>query len=214
MVASFVEQFQKFLTTQPYAMFASLGLLATSSLGISSFIQVLLSKASHYMSSNLMTLLYSQLVLVIFYTSFVFPHVHYIPNFTLNLISVGQLCDSGYSVFFFLTCFVHDPQSQKLNGTCHRLGGLYVLNELKIPIVIASRLDLSSIRFSLSSSSSYLWHYCLGPVLASRLKYLMSTGVLGNLQTQDISYYSGCKLEKKKFALFFNRSVSFFFHPI
>lgn len=92
---------------------------------------------------------------------------------------------------------MHDPQSYNLNGTCHRLGGLYVLNELKIPIVIASRLDLFSIRFSLSSSSSYLWHYCLGHVLASRLKYLMSTGVLGNLQTQDISYYSGCELEKK-----------------
>lgn len=55
---------------------------------------------------------------------------------------------------------------------------------------------MSSIRFSLSSSSSYLWYYCLGHVLASRLKYLMSAGVLGNLQTQDISYYSGCKLEK------------------
>lgn len=40
----------------------------------------------------------------------------------------------------------------------------------------------------------------------------MSMGVLGNLQTLDISYYSGCKL-KKKIALFFNRSVSFFSTP-
>lgn len=71
---------------------------------------------------------------------------------------------------------------------------------------------MSSIRFSLSSSSSYLWHYCLGPVLASRLKYLMSTGVLGNLQTQDISYYSGCKLEKKKLP-YFLIEVFLFFPP-
>ena len=39
-------------------------------------------------------------------------------------------------------------------------------------------------------------HSCIGHVLASRLKYLASTGKLGDLQTHDIFYCNGCKLAK------------------
>jgi len=53
-----------------------------------------------------------------------------------------------------------------------------------------------------SSSSFYLWHSLLGHVSASRLKYLASTGTLGELQTIDISDCCGCKL------VAFNKSVS------
>ena len=65
--------------------------------------------------------------------SVVTPHlslsnVYHIPKLKLNLVSVSQLCDSGYSVSFSSTsCHVQDPQSQKLIGTGRRRGGLYVL---------------------------------------------------------------------------------------
>ena len=51
----------------------------------------------------------------------VLPSVYHIPKLTLNLVSVGQLCDLGYSVSFSSTsCYVQDPHSQKLIGTGRR----------------------------------------------------------------------------------------------
>ena len=70
----------------------------------------------------------------------------------------------------------------------------------------ATTVDLSSFRLSISSSSFYLWHSRLGHVSSSRLRFLASTGALGNLKTCDISDCSGCKLAKFS-ALPFNRSI-------
>jgi hypothetical protein len=85
------------------------------------------------------------------------------------------------------------------------------LDELKVPVVAAAAatttVDLSSFRLSISSSSFYLWHSHLGHVSSSRLRFLASTGALGNLKTCDISDCSGCKLAKFS-ALPFNRSIS------
>ena len=75
-------------------------------------------------------------------------------------------------------------------------GGLYILDKLTVPVVVASSVDLSSFRLSSSSSSFYLWHTRLGHVSASSLKYLAFTEKLGDLQTHDISDCSGCKLAK------------------
>lgn len=44
-------------------------------------------------------------------------------------------------------------------------------------------------------------HSHLKHILASRIKYLISTKALGNLQTQDIFYYNGCKLGKLLYIL-------------
>jgi len=67
-------------------------------------------------------------------------------------------------------------------------------------------VDLSSFHLSLSFSSFYLWHSHLGHVSSSRLRFLASTGSLGNLKTCDISDCSGCKLAKFS-TLPFNRSI-------
>ena len=86
----------------------------------------------------------------------------------------------------------------------HRKERLYVLDDLKE--LAGASVDLSS--FCLSPSFSfYLWHSRLGYVSSSHLKFLVSTGDLGKLQTHDTSYCSECKLTKFS-ALPFNRSVS------
>ncbi|KAK0598489.1 hypothetical protein LWI29_035151 [Acer saccharum] len=202
-IASLTEQFQKFLATQPHAMSASssIGQLPPSSSGMSSSIWVLDSGASHHMSpdsSSFVSLCPATSVSVMTADGSPMPlagvgsivthnislsNVYHIPNLTLNLVSVSQLCDSGYSVSFSsIYCHVQDPQSQKLIGTGHRQGGLYILDELKLPVFAAPGVDMSSFRLSPSSTSFYLWHSRLGHVSASRLKFLASTGALGNLQ--------------------------------
>jgi hypothetical protein len=96
--------------------------------------------------------------------------------------------------------------------TGRRENGLYILDELKVLVVVAvviaatTTVDLSSFHLSLSSSSFYLWHSCLGHVSSSHLRFLASTRALGNLKTFDISYCSGCKLAKFS-VLPFNRSI-------
>jgi len=74
-------------------------------------------------------------------------------------------------------------------------------------IAATTTVDLSSFHLSLSSSSFYLWHSRLGHVSSSRLRFLASTGALGNLKTYDISDCSRCKLAKFS-TLPFNRSIS------
>ena len=76
-----------------------------------------------------------------------------------------------------------------------------------VPNVIALGFDLSYFHLTSFSSSFYLWHSKLGYVSTPHLKYLISKGSLGNLQTHDIPNCSGCKLVKF-FALQFNQNVS------
>ena len=223
-MSSLAEQFQKFLATQPHAM-------SISSPGKSSGIWILDSGASNHMSPNLSsfgsfcptsslpvmtadgTPMPSTGVGTIDSPNLSLSNVYHIPKLTMNLVSVGQLCDAGYSVSFSSTfCHVQDPQSQKVIGTGRRQGGLYIMEKLNVPMVAASSVDLSSFRLSSDSSSFYLWHSRLGHVSGSRLKYLASTGKLGNLHCHDISDCSGCKLAKFS-ALPFNRSISSTFAP-
>ena len=240
--STLAEQFQKFLSLQPQAMSASssVGQLPHSSSGMSHSVWVLDSGASHHMSpdsSSFASVSPSSSIPVMTADgtpmplagvgSVVTPHlslsnVYHIPKLTLNLASVGQLCDSGNLVTFSSSsCYVQHLQSQKLIGIGRRKAGLYILDKLKVSIAAATSadaastsvdaaatsVDLSSFRLSPSSSSFYLWHSRLGHVSSSRLRFLASTGALGNLQTCDISDCSGCKLAKFS-ALPFNRSIS------
>ena len=139
--------------------------------------------------------------------------VYYIPDLKLNLVSVSQLCESGYLVSFSsTTCCVMDPRSQKVIGKGRKQGGLYVLDELNIFAVGTPSVDLSSFRLSDLSSEFYLWHSRLGHVSQSRLQFLVSTGALGQLKAHDISDCSGCKLAKFA-ALPFHKSVTYSLAP-
>jgi hypothetical protein len=75
------------------------------------------------------------------------PNVYLILKLTLNLTYVGQLCDSGnYLVIFsFSFCCVQDLQSQKLIQTGRRKEGLYILNELKMSVVVVPHLSLRNV---------------------------------------------------------------------
>ncbi|PNX95116.1 SPX domain-containing protein 1-like, partial [Trifolium pratense] len=172
-VFDLAEQFQKFLATQPHAMFASSikGLNPSSLSDISSSIWILDYGASHHMSYD--------------HKSFVSLN----PKSSMSVLTADGT---------HMPISRHwDQQSGRKIGTGRRQGGLYILDELRVPDTAASvspsTVHLSSFRLNSSSSSFYLWHFRLGHVSASRLKCLASTGALGKLQTSDISDCCGCK---------------------
>ena len=138
-----------------------IGHLPLSFLGMSSYVRVLDSRASHHMSldsSSFVYICHSSFISImtvdgtpmllacvgyVVMPSLSFPNVYHFLKLTLNLTFVGQLCDSDNLVTF---SYVHNIQSQKLIGTYHRHGTLYVLDELKVPIAAATSFDLSSFR--------------------------------------------------------------------
>ncbi|PWA99646.1 RNA-directed DNA polymerase [Artemisia annua] len=79
---------------------------------------------------------------------------YYIPSLTMNLSSVGHICNFGCDVRFSISdCFIQDGQTQEVIGTCCREGGIYVLDTFKDPsAVAASSVDLSLFWLNRSSS--------------------------------------------------------------
>jgi len=104
-------------------MFASpnIGLPSSSLSSISSQIWILDSRAFYHMSSHykyFVSLLLSSFVSIMTTDGTFMPlvgigsistfqlsisNVYYIPNLTLSLVSTSQLCDSHYSILFYLT---------------------------------------------------------------------------------------------------------------
>ncbi|XP_050213155.1 uncharacterized protein LOC126664688 [Mercurialis annua] len=109
-----IEQFQQFLASQPHAMSASSQIGLSSNLsGVSSSSWILDYGASNHMSHNLssFTSLIPKVYVLVMNASgtpiplqvvgsFITPslslsNVYHIPSLTLNLASVGQICDNG-----------------------------------------------------------------------------------------------------------------------
>ncbi|KAK8940976.1 hypothetical protein KSP39_PZI010478 [Platanthera zijinensis] len=93
-------------------------------------------------------------------THFHILDIVYIPELSMNLISVRQLISHGYLVTFdVFTCRVHDRLAGALLGAGRRLCGVYVHDRLHLPSTswspAASSLCLPSVDFS-------QWHHPIG----------------------------------------------------
>ncbi|CAL8092397.1 unnamed protein product [Prunus armeniaca] len=180
------EQFQKLCSTHQRDVLSmishSSGLPSSSSSGISPSTWVFDSGATHHMTSDLS--LFTSLSSLSTSISVLTAN-----GTSMSLAGIGSITTSGL-------CLSNDPHFKKLIVTGRRKGGLYVLEKLQILALVASSIDLSSFCLSPKSSNFYLWHSRLGHVSGSRLKYLVSTGALGNFNCHDISDCSGCKLAK------------------
>ena len=59
---------------------------------------------------------------------------YFVPKLSLNLLSVGQLCDLRYTVHFFSSsCTVQDPRTHQIIGTGSKVGRLFTVTSLHIP---------------------------------------------------------------------------------
>ena len=130
-------------------------------------------------------------------------NVYQIPKLTHNLLSIGKLMELGFSLTFSSTgVVVQDYQTGQIDGTARKVGRLFELIFLDLP---SSCLFASTV----SGQSTYsltLWHSRLGHASISRVKQLVSRGLLGSVSNKSFDcmpYQFG-----KQIVLPFNNSVS------
>jgi hypothetical protein len=133
-------------------------------------------------------------------------NTYLIPNLTLNLISVGQLCELGFDLWFGSSgCRVQDPRTNQVLGTGRRVGWMFELTSLHLPTT--STPPPSHVAHTASVFPLSLWHLRLGHVSIQKLRTLISSGFLGQVKHDSVDCVS-CQLAKQP-ALSFNNSDSF-----
>jgi hypothetical protein len=130
-------------------------------------------------------------------TNFSVPDISFVPQLSMNLLSVGQIADHNCFIGFDdLSCFIQDRQSGTVIGTGHRRRGspgLYILDTLRLPSSAACVSNVAS-----SSMSSFAkWHHRLGHLCGSRLSTLIHQGYLGHTSVESNFHCKGCKLGKQ-----------------
>jgi hypothetical protein len=91
-------------------------------------------------------------------------NTYLIPNLILNLISVGQLCELGFDLWFgSSSCHVQDPQTNQVFGTGRRVGRMFKPTSLHLPST--STPPSSHVAHTASVFPLSLWHLRLGHVL-------------------------------------------------
>jgi hypothetical protein len=124
-----------------------------------------------------------------------------VPNLSLNLLSVGQLCELGLELHFSKRgCDVHDPQTGQLIGTARKIGRLFELSSLHLPPTVSAATTSRSPSATLS-----LWHSRLGHAYVSRIRSLATSGQLGSIESESFDCVA-CQLMEIKAPL---RRISF-----
>ena len=130
-------------------------------------------------------------------------NVYQIPKLTHNLLSIGKLTELCFSLTFSSTgVVVQDSQMGQIIGTARKVGRLFELIFLHLP---SSRLSAFVVSRQKTSSLS-LWHSRLGHASISRVKLLLSRGLLGSVSNKSFDCMP-CQFGKKT-ASPFNNSVS------
>ena len=89
------------------------------------------------------------------------PGVFNVSNISYNLFSVGQLAELGYRIIFdYSGCIVQDLRTGQEFGTGPRVGCMFPVDNLRLPLVAPVFVDVVS-----SIPSLTLWHARLGHTL-------------------------------------------------
>ena len=112
------------------------------------------------------------------------PGVFNVPDLSYNLFFVGQLAELGYRIIFdYSRCIVQDSRTGQELGTGPRVGRMFPMDNLRLPLVapisVAAAAAVSSI------PSLALWHAYLGHASSSRVQQLASRGLLGSVSTEN-----------------------------
>ena len=133
-------------------------------------------------------------------------NVYQIPKLTHNLFSIGQLTELGfYLTFSSIGVVVQDSMTRQIVGTARKVRRLFELIFLHLP---SSRLSASAVSGQ-STSSLDLWHSCLGHASISRVKQLVSRGLLGSISNKSFDCMP-CQFGKQTDLPFNNRFLMLF----
>ena len=128
------------------------------------------------------------------------PNISFVPQLSMNLLSVGQIADHNCFVGFDdSSCFVQDRRSGAVIGTGRRRRGapsLYLLDTLHLPSSTVAPPPVS-FAASVSTASFAQWHHRLGHLCGSRLSTLVKSGCLGHTSVESSFHCKGCKLGKQ-----------------
>ena len=128
-------------------------------------------------------------------------NVYQIPKLTHNLLSIRQLTELGFSLTFSSNSVVmQDSQTRQIVGTARKVGRLFELIFLHL---LSSHLSASA--FSEHSTYLAFWHSRLGHVSISKVKQLVSMGLLDSISNKSFDCVP-CQFGKQT-ALPFNNSV-------
>ncbi|XP_075665241.1 uncharacterized protein LOC142634878 [Castanea sativa] len=109
----------------------------------------------------------------------------HIPKLSLNLLSVGQLCELGADLLFTNHGVdVQDPQTGQVLGTGRKVGRIFEVHDLKIPSQIVSAAATTA------TPSPNLWHARLSHPSLSRFQLLAYQDSHGTLPQRSCPYTS------------------------
>ena len=117
------------------------------------------------------------------------PGVFNVLDLSYNLFSVGQLAELDYRIIFdYSGCIVQDSRTRQELGTGPRVGRMFPVDNLRLPLVapvsIATTAAVSSI------PSLALWHACLGHASSSQVQQLAFRDLLGSVSTKNFDCVS------------------------
>ena len=131
---------------------------------------------------------------------FTVPNIFFVPELSMDLLSVGQITDHNCFVGFDdSSCFVQDLRTGEVIGTGRRRRAaprLYILDSLRLPSLATSPAHVLSA--TLASVASFAqWHHRLGHLCGSRLSTLIKSGCLGHTSVESDFHCKGCHLGKQ-----------------
>ena len=134
-----------------------------------------------------------------------FFKVFNVSDLSYNLFSVGQLAKLGYCIIFdYSGCIVQDPRTGQEFGTGPKVGRMFPVDNLRLPLVAPVFVAAAAVISSIPSLA--LWHAHIGHASSSRVKQLASRGLLSSVSTENFDCIS-CQLGKQP-VLPFNTSES------
>ena len=96
------------------------------------------------------------------------PGVFNVLDLSYNLFSVGQLAELGYRIIFdYSGCIVQEPRTGQELGTGPRIGRMFPVDNLRLPLVAPISVAATATVFSIPFLA--LWHTRLGHASSSRV---------------------------------------------
>ena len=85
------------------------------------------------------------------------PRVFNVPKLSYNLFSVGQLAELGYRIIFYYSgCIVQDPRTGQELGIGPRVGHMFPIDNIRLPLV--APVSVTTVAAVSSIPSLALWH--------------------------------------------------------